>query len=330
MTTALCMTAYDRPDLLEKTLQGLFGDYNCGADAFVIVVDGSKDSEITRVIDRYQSYFPYHVVVSYAENKGIAYATNLSMDIGASLANVVIHIDSDMYIGKDNWTKDFEKFLYDNPIVGIAAPDLNGRYMRIKRPGYDEIEYALGMVLAMRTTEYNKVKNYRGKGFFDEGIHHQFDPDICYRTRMLGLRVGIIPVGHCEHLGEGTGDSSKRTKESTAIRGGFEFNEKWNWYFTGTFKYKSPAMLRWDEYPLNYIFRKLWMSQFNLNPQPRPEVIQDHTFDMIKFPISVKKWQQDAARFAVEHDVKFNGADTYENVSLDLLLGNKTWLEEQS
>lgn len=323
---ALCMTVYDRPDLLDKALEGLFVTYPCGADMLVVVGDGPKSSDVYNVLEKYQKYFP----VSYridkrVDNRGIAFATNHSLSIASKLADVLIHIDSDFYVCKAGWAKDIANFLKTHKEVGIAAPDLKGRYMRIVRPEYHEIEYALGMVLAIRTTDYHDIKSFFGTGFFDQDISHQFDPDICYRIRMRGKRIAIIPLGECVNLGEGSGDSSVVTKNSNVCKGGFEFLRKWNLRFTGSFRYKSPAMLRWDEFPLNYIFRKQWLAQFPINENLTQLNAQGHDFDAVTFPISRSKWQLEQTREAIKQNVNLAGADNYGDVDEDLLIGKRAW-----
>ena len=322
MSVALCMTAFDRADLLKVALENLLVTYPCGADVLSIVVDGggSTRSEIEDVIKIYANMFPGAVVVSFLDrNVGIAGATQLSFT--SPLHDVLIHIDSDFYIKQAGWAKKLGEFLVSHPEVGIAAPDLPGRYMRIHRPDYDEVEYAMGAVMAVRREVFHHVSAYLGEGFFDKNLHHQWDPDTCYRARMLGYRVGIVPLGECVHLGEGTGDSSR----PSVWKGGFEFLRKWNLYFIGQYRYKSPYCLRWDEMPLNYLWRREWLAQFSYNERPRVETIQGHKFEMIEMPITPSKWLLPQTRDGLRINARYSGVDSFEKVDAELLSGQRGW-----
>lgn len=323
MTVSVCMTAYDRVDLLRQALQNLVFTYPCGADKLVIYSDGSGDPNIEFEIENTKwATTPMAIVPIISKvNRGIANATQRSMSFVEG--DVLIHIDSDTFVKRAGWARDMGQFLTNRPEIGILAPDLSGRYMRIKRPDYDEIEYSLGMIMAVRKEVFRAVSGYRGEGFFDEDLHHQYDPDVCYRVRMLGYRVGVVDIGEVVTLGLDSGDSSK---SSSVWKGGFEFLQKWNMKFLGNrFRYKSPEMLRWDEFPLNYVWRKQWLSQFPYNEQPKQESVQDHSFNMIQFPITPGKWNLEATRDCVRANINLAGVDRYEDVDQDLLAGKRSW-----
>lgn len=333
--TALTITTYDRPELFQKVLDNLMVKYPCESDFVCVTLDrdifddiGKKFREITN------PYFERGLVElsSFQETNGIARATNASLDRGLygswgvrDDTDVVVHIDSDCYVEQSGWVPKMAQFLRDHPEVGLVAPDLPGRYMRIKRPGYDEVEYALGMVWAMRKDVLDKVKDFHGVGVFDENIHHQFDPDLCYRVRMLGKRIALMDVGNVVDLGVGTGDSSRTS--STWI-GGFEFLRKWNLHHLGIFNYKSPMCLTWNMFPLNFLWRKLWLSQFQKNEELFQECFQGHTFDLVKIPWDQGKWQLKQSRLSLIENICFSGVDSFEKVSEDLLSGKRHWSVE--
>lgn len=324
MTIAVTMTVYDRPDLLKKTLESLLVVYPCGADVVRIYVDGEKDKKTTNKIKEVLDSYVDSEKVRYfigEKNKGIACATNKSLAY-ADWFDTIIRMDSDVCVEKSNWCKDVDAFLKIHPEIGIVSPDLQGRYMRIHRPSYDEVEYALGMVWGFRNKVYKDVKDFHGKGFFDENIHHQFDPDTCLRARMLGYRIAVTPLGNVVHLGEGSGDS---TRSTSTRKGGFEFLEKWNKHYLGMFHYKSPMFLRWDWFPLNFLWRKMWLSQFKMNELPRNANIQGHEFTMIEWPETPNRWMLHQTREAWGKDLKFNQDSVFDNIDPELLDGKREW-----
>lgn len=339
MKSVLCITAYDRPDLFKQCLENLIVKYPCGADKIVVSVDGmtaaqSDASGNVAVMSIAQDYYNRKLLtdLDYSLNNcGVAKTTNKSI-YRASLPGigpygthddcVIIHCDSDTYIQKTGWCKDVVDFLDTHREVGLIAPDIPGRYMRLHRYDYDEIEYALGMVWATRRSVCEEVIDYLGKGFFDEHIQHQFDPDICYRIRMKGYRVGVKDFGKLVDLGVSTGDSSR---SETVSRGGFEFLKKWNLYFTGQFSYKSPMMLRWDEFPLNYLWRRLWLSQFDFNQSPPRVSLQNHDFDLINVPVTPSKWLLKECREALQYNLTFKGTSNYSSTDNNLLTGKRGW-----
>lgn len=344
MKVTLCMTIYNRSDLLEKALENLIVMYPSGADHIVMYSDGASE-EVLTVARKYSRDFSGVELVE-CKHLGIAEINNLAMEHARgndrTISNdVIVRMDSDFYIESAGWAKKLGQFLVDHPEVGIAAPDWAGRYMRISRPDYDEIEYAMGAILAVRgsvydelsdchMTKYNKDVGAYHEGFFDLALSHQWDPDVCYRARMLGYRVGIIPVGNCIDLGAGTGDSSPAvlTKDTSPVKGGFQFLKKWNKHFTGQFRYKSPMMLRWDEFPLNYLWRRMWLAQFdngyNVQP-PIDDSMQGHRFEMIQFPITPTKWLLNETKESLKQNLVFKGEDTVRDTDLDLLTGKRGW-----
>ena len=325
MSVAICVNAYDRADLLQKTLQNLILEHPCGADYLVIYVDGSPDPNLvpmamSSIQWAINSSMQVHVIDGNP-NVGIAKACTHAFGSIYDKVDVVIHVDSDILVEQAGWAPKLEKFLMTHHEVGIAGPDIKGRYMRIHRLGYDEIEYCIGMIMAFRSRDYRQLANFMGDGFFDANIGHQWDPDVCYRARMLGHRVGIIDIGKTTHLGEGTGDSSR----ASACKGGFEFLRKWNLYFTGQFRYKSPMMLRWDEFPNNYLWRRQWLAQFSYNERNPVEIIQEHKFELVQYPITPTKWLLPQTKDALRTNVIFSGEDKYEDVDPELLSGARNW-----
>lgn len=340
MKIVLTLTAYDRPELLKIALENLIVKYPSGADEIHVVVDRGVgegcEPEINKIISYYgEKFCSLNTAGDFRsttldKNYGVAIATNVSLNIDEDY-DVFVHVDSDTYIEKAGWARKLADFLINNPEVGLAAPDLPGRYMRIKRrgrfmpkdnDGYNEIEYALGMIWACRKEVVSKVRSSNALGVFDENIHHQFDPDLCIRIRMLGYRVGIINIGKLVDLGVGTGDSSR---SESVQRGGFEFLKKWNEYFLGYFHYKSPGSLTWPTFPPNFVWRRLWLSQFFENEKIPQVKLQDHLFDIVNFPWDAGKWNLEGTRKHLEKDVVLSGTDEFEKVDKELLAGKRQW-----
>lgn len=326
MTVSLCLTAYDRPGLLQIALENLLVTHPSGADHVFIAVDFHSPAVTKEVLGVIETYVKRLGTLTYTppgdETRGVADTTNFSLHVGSLRSDVLIHMDSDCYITQPGWAKKVEEFLQFHPEVGIVAPDLPGRYMRIKRDGYDEIEYCLGMVFGLRKKVYESVRYFHATGFFDCDIHHQFDPDVCLRARMKGFRVGVIPLGNFVDQGVGSGDSSR---SASVWKGGFEFLRKWNLHHLGFFNYKSPLSLLWPQFPINVLWRKLWLSQFGFNEDIKPETIQGHSFDLVKWPAELGKWGLETDRKCLASNVWFHGIDTYEKVSPDLLSGKRKW-----
>lgn len=345
LTTTLIISIYDRAEDLRATLQGCLVDYPCGATNVVLASDGAKQ-EVIDVALEYMVKFS-NVRLMEMQHQGIAGAISSSIErvveqeiLGggpfASLADrdsfgVIIRMDSDCVIKKEGWARQMAQVLEQNPEIGILAPDWPGRYMRLKRNNYEEVEYCLGIVMAFRWQVAATVSRYLGNGFFDRALHHQFEPDVCLRARMLGYRIALANVGEMVHLGEGRGDSSIQTRESNVCIGGYEFLQKWNERFVGpNFQYKSPMMLRWDEFPPNYLWRRMWLSQFPVNENPSTVVLQNHTFEQILFPVTPGKWLLHETRQARAEDLFFSATIPYEDTATPLLLGQRGWTPEDS
>jgi len=340
MTTAIVTFAYDRPDLLERMLTCVTKEYPSGVDYLFVFGDGPTNPDVIPMVQKClqlpmadatgigveidKNYFVEGACLIKHAHVGIANGTNTIMDIAAETdgVDVIIRMDGDVQILKAGWANTMAEFMCKHPEIGILAPDLPGRYMRIHRDGYDEVEYVLGAVMAIRTEVYNQLVDYDGE-FFDTSLHHQWDPDVCLRTRMLGYRIGVLPVGEFVDLGVGTGDSSNSV--STSL-GGFEFLCKWNRKFLGNhYRYKSPYMLRPDEFPLNYLWRREWLAQFPYNERPRVDTIQDHKFEMIEVPITPSKWLLPQTRDGLRIQARYNGIDRFEKVDPELLTGKRGW-----
>jgi GT2 family glycosyltransferase len=323
MTVALTMCVYDRPDLLDRALNCLTNDHPSGADHVFVYGDGPTNPDVIPTVCKHLQMARGASLV-HGAHVGIATGNNVVMDqaVATDDVDVIIRMDSDITVLRAGWVATLADFLRKHPEIGILAPNLPGRYMRIHRDGYDEIEYALGMIMAVRRDVYAQLNRHKANGFLDSDISHQWDPDVCYRVRDLGYRVGIIDIGEVVDLGTGTGDSSR----ITAQRGGFEFLKKWNIRFLGNhFRYKSPYMLRWDEFPLNYLWRREWLAQFPYNERPRVEMVQDHKFEMIEMPITPSKWLLPQTRDGLRIHANYSGLDDFDRIDPELLTGARNW-----
>ena len=328
MTTRLVIPIYDRPEFLKQTLQACVDDYPCQAEQIYLYSDGASKE----VIDVAQDFVNRHSHVKLIQltHIGMAEVNSLAMRDAMNEVDTVIRMDADCVVKQLGWAGNMEAMLSVCPEIGILAPDWPGRYMRIERKqaGYDEVEYCLGIIMGIRSSVLKEATNYLGNGFFDRNLHHQFEPDICLRVRMLGYRVALQGIGDFVHLGEGLGDSAKQDRDSNVCKGGYEFLKKWNKRFVGEhFQYKSPMMLRWDEFPPNYLWRRMWLSQFDFSNLPKPVIatIQGHQFELVNFPVTPGKWILKESKEAIEADWQADQSDDYAKVDLDLLTGKRGW-----
>jgi len=273
MKTRLILCAYNRPELLEKTLIRL-KEQEEQIDSIHLVDDCSTDERTVMLIDDFQKNSKKECIVwKKTLNHGMASCVNYAMSFAFSEGfDFVATIDSDTIITPMDWLPRMAEFMQAHPEIGILAPDKRGSYLRLHRDGYDEVEWAVSLCYMVSKRAHEEFVWADGF-FFDYGLPTSFDPDVCYRARMLGYRIGLMPGVSVTDLGEGK--STIPQKLGSGLTG---FNAKWNKRLFGRFLYKSPVLfLRWEQYPLNQLFRDLLNAQEGLLAiEPDQRGLQKH------------------------------------------------------
>jgi glycosyltransferase involved in cell wall biosynthesis len=280
------MATYERRELLGRVLNSL-SRQRPKVDLLRIVDDCSTDPEIP-VMLRYfarkwnESVGPCEVEFK-GQNGGASALYNAALDnlFRARKFDHVVMMDSDIVASPDDWPLRLASFLSSHPEIGCVAPDKKGCYLRLHRNGYDEVEWVVSIAYAASRKAYLEVTdsaNFREGEWCDPALGTVWDCDICYRLRMLGYRVAVLPSVEVTDLGEG-----KSTVAGNLARANFEFNRKWNRKLLGRFVYKSRGLfLRWEDYPLNALFRRLLNAQQgSLKVEPADQKLSDHSSELV-------------------------------------------------
>lgn len=258
MKIGLLLTTFNRPDLLKMVLDSLTTQLPKNLTKIVIIDDCSTDlgtrSLLTAFAEKYRGLAE---VFRHETNHGNADSLNEGLGhlFLTEKVDYAVVLDSDATATPDDWIDKLVSFLESHPEAGIAFPNRPGSYIRLHRDGYDEVEFGITICYAIPKKAYFAVA---GDGrWFDTSLTTAWDCDTCYRLRRAGYRVAVVNEVVATDLGVG---KSTLPSEKFA-KGNFEFNKKWNELLLGPFIYKSPMMLRWEDYPLNMQFRRLVNAQ---------------------------------------------------------------------
>jgi len=264
MKSKLVLFTYNRPELLECVLHNLLLQKRYIPEIQVID-DHSSDERVAHVLKKYRDLWGVGFSsIRHEVNAGLAVRTNqvLHDSFKTGGYDSLIMLDSDIVMESADWFPKMIDFLSNHPEAGIVIPDRPGCYLRLKRPTYQEVEWAITFCYGVTKKVYKDfiANDFVGpKGsWFDENMVTSWDCDTCYRLRMLGYRIALLPSIPLSSLGE---DSS--TISDKLGRGVTAFNKKWNERLLGRYVYKSPLMLRWEQFPLNVKFRQMLCAQDN-------------------------------------------------------------------
>lgn len=203
--------------------------------ARVVVADnGSTDGSVALL----RSEFPSVEILEFPENYGFAEGYNRALEqVGAELS---LLLNSDVKV-TEGWLEPLLEFMTENGDVAACQPkirayknpekfeyagacggylDRNGYpycrgriFSSLERDNgqYDvlrtDLFWATGAALLVRTELYN-----RAGGLDPLFFAHMEEIDLCWRLRLMGYRIGVVPESVVYHLGGGSLDSSNPKK----------------------------------------------------------------------------------------------------------------------
>lgn len=260
---SICIPVYDRPDYLEKCLNGIL-QYCESPYEVVCCMDAPKDPKIFEVLDRFQKeVWPTNMkIVKNEQNMDLCYTINRAME--NATGDYLIHLEGDIVVPTKGWNRIFENFLAIHPEVGIVTPITSLRQDTIVRRDYREGQWALGGLSCIPKHIFDM-----GLGW-DVDLKHQRECDQCLRIRMSGYRLaGIESVPGFIHYGENdfVETDARKALMNTGVH---NFLKKWNKRFMGFGCYKDVPFMSWDDFPINVFFRNQAMSGDGLNKNPQP------------------------------------------------------------
>lgn len=282
MKTKLILTSYNRPELLSRTIIALAPQIK-HIDAIEIIDDGSNNQTINDILKATKYHWGDKLtVLTYSDNSGYSSRINQALMRAFNLESYdyVVTMDNDVKLSPDDWYSRLIEFLHKHQEIGILAPDKPGCYVRLRRPDYDEVEWAVSNCYAINSKAYYDLNSEEETSWLDETLGNSIDPDVCYRVRMQGYRVALMPNVFVEDMGVNLSTVSKNL-----ARDNFLSNAKWNRRFLGNFLYKCPgAFLRWEEYPQNVLFRRLVnVQQGTYDVQPTVSRLSEHQAELVTY-----------------------------------------------
>jgi hypothetical protein len=211
--------------MLEKYLPTVVAN-NADEIADVVVADnGSTDGSL----DLLAKQFPTVKVIKFDKNYGFAEGYNLAID--KTDYEYTVLLNSDVAPGA-GWLTPLYGFMESNPTVGAVQPkikadadrekfeyagacggylDANG-YPYCRGRIFDTVEkdegqydsvadlfWASGAALMVRTKLYREVG-----GLDKEFFAHMEEIDLCWRIRLTGYEIKVVPQSEVYHLGGGT------------------------------------------------------------------------------------------------------------------------------
>lgn len=340
MKTTLIMACYNRSEILKQVLNALWVQ-KPKADHILFIDDASTDPEVQISLkmftDRWNEDRSKCRFIRKEVNEGTAKAHNeaLSIAFNEYQSDLVIALDSDTIIHDNNWYNNITDFSDKHREVGLISPDKPGCYIRLRRDGYDEVEFTIFSCYAVRREVWEAVTQHSGycvrvntdepvrtvESWYDESLQTSWDCDTCYRIRRLGYRVAVLPGTTVEDLG--SNDSTLARNFSCS---NFLFNQKWNRILLGRSIYKSRgACLRWEDFPLNVLFRRLVNAQQGTwKVQPATGQLSLHSSDNVSFLACRGNMPTgEELRAFIKADVFIATEQAFEDIDPDLANGKR-------
>jgi glycosyltransferase involved in cell wall biosynthesis len=182
----LCVTNYKKEFFLERSIRSCLSQIQNEFNIEVIVVnDGSKNFEEKKIVRE----FPNIKVISYKNNKGVAYASNTALK--KTNADYYMRVDADDYISTKSVII-LSEILNENP----AIPFVYGDILKIKKNGINEklkrnkketlLEHGAGVLF--RTKYLKKIRGY------DRNLRNCEDFDLIARMEIKYGDGYYIPV----------------------------------------------------------------------------------------------------------------------------------------
>ena len=245
----------------------------------LIVDNNSTDDNTLKLLHKLHDSRTARVIFN-PDNKRYAGAVNQIFKEAKN--EYVIYCDNDIQILSPRFDEVFIGLLENNKDIGWVSSSRNGA-MPLDFGVYEEVSWAVGCCFA------STKKIFEAVGGIDETLLHQNDPDFCIRLRMAGYRVVASKVVHLHHNCSSTNSPEQ---QDNINKGVMQFINKWNKYFLGvTGDYFSPAVMRWDDFPLNRVHACKYFKSLNLNKNPEILSYRGQKYDLIKIPMFVGSYR---------------------------------------
>ena len=210
--------------MLEKYLPSVIANTSTAIADIIVADNGSTDGSL-ELLDR----FPTVKIIKFDKNYGFAGGYNLAID--KTDYKYTVLLNSDVAPGLD-WLQPMYEYMESNPEVGAVQPkikadmardtfeyagacggflDVNG-YPYCRGRIFDTVEkdegqydtvadlfWASGAALMVRTDLYREVG-----GLDSEFFAHMEEIDLCWRIKLAGYFIRVVPQGEVYHLGGGT------------------------------------------------------------------------------------------------------------------------------
>jgi GT2 family glycosyltransferase len=183
----------------------------------IFVDNGSSDDSLTE-FGKLASRHPSHTVkiIRLPENCGYSRANNLGVE--QARGEIIVLLSNDIKV-TEGWLKNAVDVLESNQLIGVAQSilylldspselDRTGNYIDVlgfnhpfvSGKALEEVFYSEGAVMFIRRKVINETL-----GLFDEGYFMLYeDVDFCWRTRLMGYKVVIMPTSEAYHKCGGT------------------------------------------------------------------------------------------------------------------------------
>lgn len=211
-------------------------EHTPAAIADVIVADNGSTDESLEVLTR---DFPQVKLMKFSVNHGFAEGYNLAIKELAGEYKYTVLLNSDVKVDND-WLTPMFDFMEAHPEVGAVQPKL----LSVMSPGSFEYAGACGGFLDCNGYPYcrgrlfDAVEDDRGQydtpisvdwasgaalmvdndlylgvgGLDKEFFAHMEEIDLCWRMRLAGRQIWVVPQAHVYHLGGGSLPASNPRK----------------------------------------------------------------------------------------------------------------------
>lgn len=226
MKTAIVILNYNGKEMMRQYLPTLL---SCSEGSDIYVADnGSKDGSVDMLADE----FPQVKVIALDQNYGFAGGYNMAFrNMQSTGYSYYLLLNSDIEV-TENWLKPLEDYMDIHADVAACQPKLRAISNReafeyagasggfIDKYGYPfcrgrmfdvvekdegqyddatEVMWATGAALMIRCEDWNNVG-----GFDDSFFAHNEEIDLCWRLRLMGRKIAVVPQSIVYHVGGAT------------------------------------------------------------------------------------------------------------------------------
>lgn len=233
MRTAVVILNWNTEGFLRKFLPGLLQSVRFAGDAETVVADNSSTDGSMQVM---REMFPQVRTLQFDRNLGFTGGYNeafrrLVTLAGEDAPEYFVLINSDIEVS-EGWLSPLVEWMDSHPDCGACAPKLHSFQQRdmfeyagaaggyIDKFGYPfcrgrvmsmiekdcgqydnpaDVFWATGACLLVRSSVYSRLGGLDGRFFA-----HMEEIDLCWRMKLEGLKVSIVPESVVWHVGGGT------------------------------------------------------------------------------------------------------------------------------